>query len=638
MKRKIAKQICSIALALLMLAGMLPMTTLASEEEVKYDVWIGGEEFTSENLIIQGDTGTATYDPNTKTLTLNNYTYTGDGLDAFMATWTDGDGSSYEKAFKYGEVITMPTNEIFKDTFRKTGYTIKNWQGYTEGMTMPLKNLTFTAVYVPCEYTVNFNQNGGEVIDPITVTFGEKYGSLPSSSVTGLSGGNKNWYLVDSQGNVTETNIKNLTLVTTARDHTLFIKRSVLSPNVTVTLTVPGGISNGYQYYIPGASKRVLTATVKNMNTDILNYTYKWYKDGTLIEGATFDVLTLDGNVSDSGTYKVEVTATLKDGTNIMVTSDSATASKEQKVKILHATNTLSYDANGGEGGPQSSYTGGTGLNVSKDVPTRAHYDFIGWNTAPDGSGDSYKAEDVYSFADDNGNGGCVVTLYAQWKLTQYTVTYMADSESVSTETVEHGHDATLPDVPAKDGFVGKWDSDGKNITTDTTISAVYTAIPAINPDEVKPEDKTDLENIKAKLEEMLDDSYTGNDRKAIQEAIDSIDVALKVIGNVEAVEKLIDKLPDTVTKADEEAIKTADKAYNALSDYEKSLVNENAKKALDNAKAALAELNKPADTTSPATGDTSNIALWIALLFISGGAVITLTVINVKRRYTTKQ
>lgn len=44
----------------------------------------------------------------------------------------------------------------------------------------------------------------------------------------------------------------------------------------------------------------------------------------------------------------------------------------------------------------------------------------------------------------------------------------------------------------------------------------------------------------------------------------------------------------------------------------------------------------EPEDTqtpTSPQTGDNSNLALWIALLFISGGAVITLTVVDRKRR-----
>jgi len=558
--------------------------------------------------------------------------------EAFMATWTDGDGASYEKTFRHGEVITLPTSVFFEETFRRGGYTLTGWQGYTEGMTMPMSSVTFTAVYAPNQYNVTFDPNGGEAIDPITVTYAEKYGNLPSSAITGLSGGNKNWYLVDAQGNVTETNIKNLSQVTVAGDHTLFMKRNVLAPTVSIALSVPGGLSDSYQYYIPGASQRILTATVGNMNTDILNYTYQWYKDGTLMEGATSNVLTLDGNVSDSGTYKVEVTAMLKDGTGIVVTNSSATGSKEQKVKILHTTNTLSYDANGGEGGPSANYTGGTTATVSEDEPTRENYIFQGWNTEADGSGDSYQAEDVYTFANDNGNGGCEVTLYAQWKLVEYTVTYMADGEPVFTEQVEHGKAATLPAVPAKDGYVGKWDSDGKNITGNTTIAAVYMELPVAKPDAVKPDDKADLEEAKAKLEaELKDGSYTEEEKEKIQDVIDDIDDALEVISNVEAVEERIDQLPENITTNDEAAIKAADDAYNALTDYEKSLVDEDAKKALDDAKAALAELNKPADPSNPATGDNSNMFLWTALLFLSGGAVMILTVVDKKRSYTEK-
>ena len=46
---------------------------------------------------------------------------------------------------------------------------------------------------------------------------------------------------------------------------------------------------------------------------------------------------------------------------------------------------------------------------------------------------------------------------------------------------------------------------------------------------------------------------------------------------------------------------------------------------------------NKPSDTNSPQTGDNSNIVLWIALLFISGGVLITLTVIDRKKKIQDK-
>lgn len=199
-------------------------------------------------------------------------------------------------------------------------------------------------------------------------------------------------------------------------------------------------------------------------------------------------------------------------------------------------------------------------------------------------------AEHIVVVEDHAGNK----TTYAVTVMKNYTVTYKADGEPISTETVGHGKDANLPAVPAKNGFVGKWDSDGKNITGDATITVVYTEIPVVKPNEVKPEDKTDLEDTKKQLEDMLkDDSYTDEDKKNVQDAIDAIDDALEVIGNVEEVEKTISKLPavDTVKPDDEEAIKAitdAQTAYNALSDYEKSLVDEATKATLDKLGAAL--------------------------------------------------
>lgn len=56
-----------------------------------------------------------------------------------------------------------------------------------------------------------------------------------------------------------------------------------------------------------------------------------------------------------------------------------------------------------------------------------------------------------------------------------HTVTYVIGGEIISTQTVEHGKDAAAPTVPAKDGYIGAWDHDGRNITADTTITAVYT-------------------------------------------------------------------------------------------------------------------------------------------------------------------
>ena len=67
------------------------------------------------------------------------------------------------------------------------------------------------------------------------------------------------------------------------------------------------------------------------------------------------------------------------------------------------------------------------------------------------------------------------ITLYGKWTPITYTVTYVADGKIVGTVTVNHGEDAIAPALPEKEGYTAAWDLDGKNITADTTITAVYT-------------------------------------------------------------------------------------------------------------------------------------------------------------------
>ena len=43
-------------------------------------------------------------------------------------------------------------------------------------------------------------------------------------------------------------------------------------------------------------------------------------------------------------------------------------------------------------------------------------------------------------------------------------------------------------------------------------------------------------------------------------------------------------------------------------------------------------QLNNTANTASPKTGNTDNMILWIALLFVSGGVFITATAVDRKK------
>ncbi|MDY6016055.1 MAG: lectin-like protein, partial [Oscillospiraceae bacterium] len=117
---------------------------------------------------------------------------------------------------KYG-VFPTPARE---------GYTFDGWYtsdskkiGYSDIVDLDA-DITVSAKWIPNEYSVSFDLNGGvsesgsESTNPITVTFGSAYGSLPKPSKEGFRFAE--WKLSDG------TSIYSSSTVNTASDHTLF--------------------------------------------------------------------------------------------------------------------------------------------------------------------------------------------------------------------------------------------------------------------------------------------------------------------------------------------------------------------------------------------------------------------------------
>ena len=96
------------------------------------------------------------------------------------------------------------------------------------------------------------------------------------------------------------------------------------------------------------------------------------------------------------------------------------------------------YDANGGTGAwidnelpAGSSYTVRDPAQIGV---TRPGYDFIGWNTRPDGTGNQYEPGDQITI---NGD----ITLYAQWAFEGFGITYLPNggTGSIITDIVSEG-------------------------------------------------------------------------------------------------------------------------------------------------------------------------------------------------------
>lgn len=166
------------------------------------------------------------------------------------------------------------------------------------------------------------------------------------------------------------------------------------------------------------------------------------------------------------------------------------------------------------------------------------------------------------------------------------------------------------------------------------------TVIDGITKDNVKLEDKEALEEAEKALEGALrdfDGNFTEEENNDLETKLETVKAALAAIGNAEKAAEEIGKLPsaDNAKLSDKSALDQVKKLLDGLTENEKAMLGKDALGKVD----ALAEKIKKLaeEANSPKTGDTSNLALWIALLFISGGIVTGTTVVGKKKKRSVK-
>ena len=201
-----------------------------------------------------------------------------------------------------------------------------------------------------------------------------------------------------------------------------------------------------------------------------------------------------------------------------------------------------------------------------------------------------------------------------------------------------------------------------KNITEQSEVDAMAKAIEdAIAALQYKDADYTKVDAAIAKVNALNKDEY--KDFTAVEAAVKAVvrdkniteqsevDVMAKAIEDAIAALQYKDadytKVDAAIAKANalkkddykdfsgvEAAVKAVVRGKNITEQTEVDAMA----KAIEDAIAALEK--KPASTKpgtsdkSPQTGDTSNLALWISLLFVSGGAAIGTTVVSRKKKY----
>lgn len=101
-----------------------------------------------------------------ETVPANDVTYTASfKINQYTVTFKSGDDVVKSESLDYGTTITVPVAPT------KEGYTFTGWEGYTDGVTVPAEDVTYTATWTINQYTVTFIVDG-DILKTETLDYG----------------------------------------------------------------------------------------------------------------------------------------------------------------------------------------------------------------------------------------------------------------------------------------------------------------------------------------------------------------------------------------------------------------------------------------------------------------------------------
>lgn len=193
----------------------------------------------------------------------------------------------------------------------------------------------------------------------------------------------------------------------------------------------------------------------------------------------------VDGNFDigfDSATEQRSASVTCDVTNNGTTTTVDTLTIKNTPVSgsSMNGQSGIEYVGNGATGGEYLKTTAKPGTATTTAPASqfaRDGYEFTGWNTGMDGSGDAYAANADITYPSE----GVTLTLYAQWKRTTHEVSFDTNGGSkVDTQTVADGDTASKPTPTRKGWTFDGWYLNGVEydfdtpVTTDVSLKAAW--------------------------------------------------------------------------------------------------------------------------------------------------------------------
>jgi len=290
---------------------------------------------------------------------------------------------------------------------------------------MPAENVTVYAKWSVNSYTVSFNVDGGDTLQPITMKYNESF-YLPTPTKTGHTF--LGW-ATSLNGEVVYS--ENAIYTLGATNVTLYAKWNI--NQYTISFNTKGG--------------DVVSPITQDYNT-ILSMPTNPSKNGYTFDGWYLDEA-LTSPFSSSRMPAENITLYAKWNVN---------------------SYTVSFNVDGG--GAISPITEEFSSSITLPTPTKTGHTFLGWAITPEGEV-AYQENASYTF------GATNVTLYAKWNINQYSITFEENGGSSVTDiTLNYNELITKPTNPTKEGhsFAG-WYLDSNY----QTLYSIPNTMPATN-------------------------------------------------------------------------------------------------------------------------------------------------------------
>ena len=662
------KKLFAILLSIVMVVGLLPTVAFAAEN---YDLYVNGEQFTSEKLSITCGEGTASYDPNTKTLTLNNATIT--------------NGGKSDESPKYGIRVVGDTDLTIKLSGTNS-ITLDNGGGiFADGSSDNYNIIGDGKLTINVKWDALYTLNGN-----ISISEGAKI-DITSAQGCGITSYNKGILSIDgakvavssyyTAASARELEIKNNSEVVLIASADQFNAVYMGDENGAGKIEIINSKVEATSYYPALFTEGDLTVNGGEVKCTSTADSAIWTKGDILIKGGA--KVTTDGKfpMGGNGTFTVEEAEVDAKNTNV----NNIPAIFDECVPAIadgyHLNYAKAVDSEGTEIDLLSSGTQYFALYKNVHFITKAVYP-VSFVVTPDGltnvvvkvngqevTGTVSLEAGTYPVEVTADNckaytGNITITADAATHTQTIAMTYLPADYTKVDEAIAKANALNkdnYKDFSAVEAAVNAVVRD-KNITEQSEVDAMAKAIEdAIAALQYKDADYTKVDAAIAKANALKKDDY--KDFSGVEAAVNAVvrDKNITEQSEVDAMAKAIEdaiaalqykdadytKVDAAIAKAnalkkdDYKDFSGVEAAVNAVvrdkNITEQSEVDAMAK-AIEDAIAALEK--KPASTKpgtsdkSPQTGDTSNVALWIALLFVSGGAAIGATVVSRKKKY----